>query len=390
MKYFTFIILLGLQSICAQSYEPLVTKKVFKLDSYTTVSGKTIRDVRVGWESYGTLNSERDNVILICHYFSGNSHAAGRYNKDDTNAGYWDAIIGAGKPIDTDKYYVISVDSLVNLGVHNPDVTTTGPATVNPDNNKPYGLDFPIVTIGDFVRVQKHLLDSLGIDTLHAVAGPSMGALQTYEWASRYPDKVSKIMPVIASGWASANLVGWLNIWSSPITLDSNWNNGDYYHRQPPLDGLATALKIVTMHAQHWEWAAKHFGRTWADESKNPIDRLNNLYQIESELDKASKARAEQSDANHFLYLTKAVQLFVAGHQMRPMDGLKRIKAPTLLIYTDEDMIFPAEEVRDTAAILRAAGVPVTLVELQGSRGHLDGLFKIDQAADDIRKFLAQ
>ena len=132
------------------------------------MSGVTLSQVDVGWESYGTLNKAKDNVVLITHYFSGTSHAAGKYKADDALAGYWDALIGPGKAIDTNKYFVISSDTLVNANWHDPNVITTGPASTNPATGKPYGLDFPVVTITDFVEVQKRLLDSLGINKLHA------------------------------------------------------------------------------------------------------------------------------------------------------------------------------------------------------------------------------
>lgn len=177
-----------------------VTKQVFEMPSYTTVGGDTIAPVRIGWEAYGKLNEAGDNAILITHYFSGTSHAAGRYDGEDS-AGYWDAIIGPGKPLDTNRYYVVSSDTLVNLNAKDPRVTTTGPASHNPDTAEPWGTDFPLVTIRDFVNVQKALLDELGIKRLHAVMGASMGALQAYEWASAYPEQVERLIPVIVPAW---------------------------------------------------------------------------------------------------------------------------------------------------------------------------------------------
>ena len=145
----------------------MVQKQKFTLDSYTTENGQTITPVNIGWEAYGKLNADKSNVILITHYFSGSSHAAGKYQQDDATPGYWDAIIGPGKAIDTNKFYVISSDTLVNANVFDKNVITTGPATTNPATGKPYGLAFPVVTIGDFVEVQKALLDSLGINKLY-------------------------------------------------------------------------------------------------------------------------------------------------------------------------------------------------------------------------------
>ena len=381
-------IVVSLLAVPAMAYEPLVEKNVFVLPVYKTFGGQTIKNVKVGWESYGTLNAAKDNAILICHYFSGNSHAAGRYSAEDKRRGYWDAIIGSGRPVDTDRFFVISVDSLVNLGTGDPMVTTTGPASTDPDTGRPYGMRFPIVTIRDFVNVQKALLESLGIKRLHAVMGASMGALQTYEWAAAYPDMVARAVPVIGAGWASGNLIAWLNIWAAPIRLDPNWNGGDYYDGAPPLQGLAEALKIVTLHAQHWEWANGAFGRAWAEADQDPAAAFDHQYKIEAVLDSAGQARAKVSDANHFLYLVKANQLFLAGHGQSYVEGLGMIKAPTLIIHTDEDLVFFPEEVRETAAFIRAGGTPVEIVELQGTRGHLDGVLSIGQAGPQIRAFL--
>ena len=342
----------------------------------------------LGWEAYGTLSEAKDNVILVTHYFSGNSHAAGRYSKEDKRTGYWDSIIGAGKPVDTDRFYVISVDTPINLGFHNPKVITTGPASTNPDTGKPYGMSFPILTIRDFVETQKALLDQLGIERLHAVIGASMGSLQAYEWAASHPDMVGRIMPVIGSGWADGDLIAWLNIWSAPIRIDPNWNGGDYYGGEPPLKGLAEALKVVTLHAQSPEWSNGVFGRSWADEGKDPAESFDHLYKIEAVLDSAGAARAKTSDANHFLYLAKANQLFYAGHGKGLYDGLRAINCPVLIIHSDEDLVFPGNAVRETAAIIKADGTAVQVVELEGTRGHLDGVLSIAQAGNQIKAFL--
>ncbi|MCF3974535.1 E22 family MetX-like putative esterase [Paracoccus salsus] len=373
----------------AAAYEPLVEKQEFTLTDFTTRGGEVIPEMRLGYETYGTLNEAADNAILIPHYFSGTSHAAGKYAPDDAAPGYWDAIIGSGKPIDTDKWFVVSVDSPVNLGAHDPNVITTGPATTNPATGEPWGMDFPILTIGDFVDTQKGLMEQLGIGRWHAVMGASMGGLQSYEWAARYPDLLGRVIPVIASGWADADLIAWLDIWAAPIRLDPNWNGGDYHGGAAPEAGLAQALKIVTLHAQSAEWANGVFGRSWAEEGKDPAASWQNEFAVVSALDAAGAARARISDANHFLYLAKANQLFVAGH---PEDGLYQglldIDVPVMLIHTDEDLVFPGNAVRETGAIIRSAGTSVEIVELEGTRGHLDGVLNIAQASDRIRAFL--
>jgi homoserine O-acetyltransferase/O-succinyltransferase len=378
-----------LASASAAAWDGLVEKQVFEMEEYTTVGGETIAPVRIGWEAYGSLNEEKDNAILITHFFSGTSHAAGRYAEDDEAPGYWDAIIGPGKPLDTDEYYIIASDTLVNLNAHDPKVTTTGPASTNPETSEPWGTDFPLVTIRDFVEVQKALLESLGIEQLHAVMGPSMGALQAYEWASAYPEQIERLIPVIGGGVADPWLLATLSGWAAPIRLDANWNDGDYYDGEPPLDGLREALKLVTLNANHWQWANETFDRSWADDDADPTRELGARYAIEQTLDDIAAARAELADANHLIYLVKANQAFIAGHGDSLEEGLARIEAPTLILYSENDLVFAPEGVRETAELIEAGGATVELVTLEGNRGHLDGVVGIDQAGDRIRAFLS-
>jgi len=372
----------------AWAYDGIVEKQVFSFGPYTTQGGAELAEVTVGWEAYGELNDARDNAILIPHFFSGTSHAAGRYSADGT-PGYWDALICAGCPLDTDRFYVLSSDTLVNLNTGDPNVTTTGPATTDPATGQPYGMDFPIVTIRDFVEVQKRLVESLGIERLHAVMGASMGALQVFEWASAHPGMVARAVPVIGAGEADAFLIGWLDTWDDPVRLDPNWQGGDYYGGTPPTAGLAAALKLVTLQSNHWEWANAAFGRAWAVEGEDPAASMAHRFQIEAALDQVALARAAQSDANHFLYLVKANQLFRTGHGGSLADGLAAIEAPTLLIHTPEDLIFVPEVVRATATLIGADGTSADILELQGTRGHLDGVIGLGQVEAELRTFLS-
>lgn len=365
----------------------LVEKKPpFEILEYKTVGGSIIKNVRIGWESYGELNNEKSNAILITHHFSGTSHAGGQYR--DGTKGYWNAIIGPGKPLDTKKYFILSSDTLVNLNAKDPTVITTGPATKNPATGQPYGRTFPIVTIRDFVNVQRALVERLGITKLHAVMGASMGALQAYEWAASYPGMVGKLIPVIGAGEADGWTIASLHMWAAPIVMDPNWRNGDYYGKAEPVAGLATALSLVTLQAQHWTGANHAFGRKWAIPGQDPASCLVECqYAIEAALDATGKARLAKADANHFLYLVKAGQLFVAGGG-NLADGLKKIKAPVLLISSDEDLIFPPEAINQTAGWIRGGGTPVEQVRVKGDQGHLDGVLAIDQAGHRIREFL--
>jgi homoserine O-acetyltransferase len=364
----------------AQTGDLIVEKKTFELPSYTTAAGQTIKNVKIGWQAAGTLNADRSNAILITHFFSGTSHAFGKYKADDKTAGYWDSIIGPGKLIDTNKYYVISSDTLVNLNQNAPNVVTTGPASINPDTGKPYGMSFPLVTIKDFVNVQKALVESLGIKKLKVVMGASMGGIQAYEWAASHPDMVDRIIPVIAAVEPGPFLIAWLNVWAQPILLDPKWNGGDYYGKEQPTEGLAAALKVVSLHANQWQWAEKAFGVAPAADGQDPAKVWNAKFKVEATLDAAGKARAATSDANHFLYLIKANQAFAVD--------VTKIKAPTLMIYAPTDLVFTAEIVEQGAAKLTANGTQVQTVKLSGPNGHLNGVVGIAQAKDQIAAFL--
>lgn len=361
----------------AQSGALIVEKKTFEMPAYTTAGGGTIKNVKIGWQSAGTLNADKSNAILITHFFSGTSHAFGKYTESDPAAGYWDAIIGPGKAVDTNKYFVISSDTLTNLNVKAPRVVTTGPASINPDTGKPYGMTFPVVSIKDFVNVQKALIESLGIKKLHAVMGPSMGALQAYEWAASYPDMVGRVVAVIGSPGADPYLIGWLDIWAQPIRLDPKWNGGDYYNGEPPIEGLKASLKAITLHANHWEWATKTFGTAPAEEGKDPAKAFDNKFKIQAVLDTAAAARAATSDANSLLYLVKANQLASADPS--------RIKAPTLIVYTPTDVVFYAPYVEQAAKTIGAE-----TAQLSGPNGHLNGVVAIGQAGEKISAFLGR
>ncbi len=366
----------------AQTSDLIVEKKTFEMPSYTTVAGETIKNVKIGWEAAGTLNADKSNAILITHFFSGTSHAFGKYKADDKLAGYWDAIIGPGKLIDTDKYYVISSDTLVNLNVNAPNVFTTGPASVNPDTGKPYGMSFPVVSIKDFVNVQKALVESLGIKKLKMVMGASMGGLQAYEWAASYPQMVDRFIAVISHSQPDPYLAAWVDLWAQPIRLDPKWNGGDYYDKEPPREGLKAALKLLTLHANQWEWAQKTFGMAPAEEGKDPARAINNKFKIEAFLETAATARAATADANHFIYFAKANQLASADPS--------KIKVPALIINTPTDLVFPEALVEETVKAIAANGTPVETAKIVGPNGHLNGVAAIAQAKDKIAAFLAK
>ncbi|CCQ12712.1 Homoserine O-acetyltransferase [Pseudoalteromonas luteoviolacea B = ATCC 29581] len=386
------MILAGLILLCthvADAQTILVEKQRFETLNFMTESGEVLPKVSVGWESYGTLNEKKDNVILITHFFSGTSHAAGKYQENDPSPGYWDALIGPGKAIDTNKFFVISSDTLVNANVHDPNVITTGPATMNPQTNKPYGLDFPVVTIGDFVEVQKRLLDSLGIDQLYAVAGASMGSFQALEWAVRYPDKVARLLHVIGAATMDAWTVAALEKWALPIRLDPNWNQGDYYDGEKPTAGLSATVLNITQDAMHpviYNASFPNF-EVLDDGAMKDIRVLPKVNQI---LAQRALARAALQDANHVLYLIRASQLFTAGMQKNLDAALAKIQAKVLLMPSKGDLLLRPESVHTLYTTLKKLNKNVVLSELDGGWGHLDGLFSISPKHADIAAFLAE
>lgn len=385
---FTFMVL----SACA-SAELIVVKQRFETSNFKTFNGEMIKQVAVGWESYGQLNAEKDNVILVTHYFSANSHAAGRYHKDDPQPGYWDQIIGPDKAIDTDKFFVISIDTLVNLGANDPQVITTGPASINPDTGKEYGLDFPVVTIRDFVNVQKLVLESLGITKLHGVIGASMGSMQAIDWASAYPDWVPRVISVIGSGQSDAWTTALLERWAIPIRLDPNWRNGDYYQQSPPTQGLVAALMYITQDALT-PTMLNQIGATEAIKHSPlqaaPLADMSGSYSIVNWLKERAESRATLSDANHLLYLVRASQLFVAGHGRNLADGLAKIKAKSLFLPSTNDLLLMPYLTHDIHQQLVKSGKESQIAELSGDAGHLNGVLGISQQAKKIKAFIEQ
>lgn len=370
----------------------IVKKQKHVIDSFTTFSGETIKQVALGWESYGTLNADKSNAILITHYFTGNSHAAGKYHIDDAEPGYWDAIIGPDKAIDTNKYFVISVDSLVNISAFDENVITTGPASINPVTNEVYGLSFPVVTMRDFVNTQKAVLESLGINKLYAVAGPSMGSMQSIEWASAYPDWVERLISVIGAGAADAWTTTFLEQWTVPISLDPHFNQGNYYHKpksQWPMEGLTHALAMITQSALHPEF----FNQVGEQIGYTPLEPailkdISAKPSMVNWLMGRAGDRAALMDANHLLYLVRANQLFMAGMQGSLQDGLEQIDAKVLLLPATTDLLLMPYHAELIDKGLKAAGKNSKIEYLQGGLGHLEGVAGIIQHADTIRSFL--
>ncbi len=358
-------------------------RQVFSLPTYTMTSGRTLKDVRVGYETYGTLNAARDNVILVCHYFSGNAHAAGRYREDDPLPGWWDNVIGPGKCIDTDRYFVVCSDSLCCVKVFDGHTVTTGPASIDPATGKPYGLDFPIPSLGDFAHVQKALLDHLGIHQLVAVAGPSAGSAQAIQWAVEYPTMVPRVIAVISPGLLLHPYVRCtVECWAAPILVDPAWKGGNYDPAQQPMKGLVEACRLTTLTALSHAFIANTFGEGWADPARDPLASLDNEFRAHAALGALASAAAAQSDANHFLYMARACN----AYDVRSRIG--KANAKFLFLPAESDLIFPPFMSQTAVDQIRSAGGRAEMAVLRGDGGHLDGLTKVDQARDLIQGFL--
>jgi len=385
---FALIIALVLVAPAAAG-ELLVEKREFVSEDFTTFNGEVIPEIRVGWEAYGELNESRDNVILITHFFSGTSHAAGRYHPDDPEPGYWDAIIGPGKTIDTERFFVISADTLVNANVHDKHVITTGPASINPESGEPWGLDFPVVTIRDFVEVQRLLLDSLGIERLHAVVGASMGSFQALEWAVAYPERVERMVSVIGAGRMSPWEIALLETWARPIRMDVNWRGGDYYGHERPLEGLTTSLMLVTLNALN----PAFFELQFPGHGNLPAEALSGIgggFAVTDWLQQRARQRAQVSDANHVLYLTRASQLFVAGHDDNLPGALEKVQARTLFLPAAGDLLIRPALAEQAHHELLEQGKASRLVTFEGPMGHLNGIAAIDQHSETLKAFLEE
>ena len=366
MKSVSLLLIILVLTGCAHAYDQLVTKEEFHLPSYVTESGVVIKNVVAGYESYGKLNADKSNVILIAHFFSGNSHAAGKYTPNDIAPGYWDSIIGPGKALDTNKYFIISSDCLVNLGVPDPYVRTTGPASINPDTGKPYGMTFPKIKVTDFVRVQKKLLESLGIEKLYAVVGASGGAAQSLEWAARYPESVPRVIAVVPPGLSIHPYdVALLHRWSNPIMLDAAWNNGNYDMNSPvPLRGLVESMKQITLSSVYLD-----FGPRNADD-------------MEAFLEARAVARAKLTDANSLIYTARAMM----SYNIEAIAD--NIQAEILFVPAEKDTVFPPEIAEDAREKLCSMGKSAEVHVMKTRGGHIDGLLGVAGANDAMAAFL--
>jgi homoserine O-acetyltransferase/O-succinyltransferase len=363
-----------------------ITKRCFET-TYTLECGETI-PVRIGYETYGQLRNDRKNAILVCHFFSATSHAAGKYHPDDEQAGWWDMLIGPGKAIDTDQYFVISSDTLCNIQLKNPHVMTTGPGTINPKTGDYYGIDFPQFTYRDMAGIQCELIAEMGIGKLAAVIGPSAGGMQALNWAVHYPDKVEAVVSVI-SGGASPVLTSLTYLQSAidAIKLDPNWQGGRYYGNAQPEQGLTLALQLMNLGAYQYGWYDENFKRHAADTA--PYQSLDNPPAFLSEFKEAIAQRMTNYDANHYLYTARAAMLHNIANGFSSMEeALSRITARVLMIPCKTDLLFPPQYSREVVDIINKAGGHAEFYEIDSPLGHMAGVLAANLFAPQLAAFI--
>lgn len=367
----------------------LVEKKTFTVDEFTFVNGKKIKDVKMGYETWGKLNAEGTNAICICAFHSGTAHAAGRYRETDKRPGYWDAIIGPGRPLDTDKYFIVSADNLCNLRAYDPDVVTTGPASINPETGNHYAMDFPVVTPRDMTNIQYQLLRSLKVNKLQAVIGGSLGGVNAYDWPVAYPDFVERAAGLGAAPILPAWTTEFESVWSQAIKIDPRWNNGNYYGKEMPIDGFALTMRMLSIITYSPDWARERYGRKWGIPENNPGLALENTYLIEKDLFEKGHIRTRMSDPNHMIYLNKMVQMADISRGFESYeDALKTIKAKVLFYAASQDQLFAVKHVKEHYEKFVENGVNAEFFVHESSLGHMAVILETDTVGSVLEKFL--
>ncbi len=344
--------------------------------------GRKLGPVTIAYETYGELNKDKSNAILVIHALTGDAHAAGRHHPSDRKPGWWDNMIGPNKAFDTNRYFVVCANCIGGCK------GSTGPSSINPETGKPYGLDFPMVTIGDMVQVQKELIDRLGIDQLACVVGGSMGGMQVLQWATTYPDRMRLVIPIATTARLSPQAIAFDAVGRHAIMADPNWNNGNYYNGQIPSRGLGIARMIG--HITYLSDASMHakFGRDLQDKVTPDYDFVTE-FQVESYLNYQGDEFVKRFDANSYLYLSKAMDYFdlsQPGGDLR--EALSKVRAAALVISFSSDWLFPSYMSKEIVSALRRNNVDVSYAEIQSDYGHDAFLLEVDTLSRLITNFL--
>ena len=355
--------------------------RVFALEG-----GGSLSDITIAYETWGSLDATASNAVLICHALTGDSHATGPSGKGHPTGGWWADLVGPGRAIDTDKYFVVCANVLGGCQ------GTTGPASVHPDDGLPYGSRFPVVSIRDIVRTQARLADVLGIDQWLSVVGGSMGGMQVLEWAVMYPDRLRSMINIASAVSASPLQIGWSQVGRLAIVLDPKWNGGDYYHAEPgegPHGGLMVARRIAQLHYRSDVSLENRFGRS-------SVDRLDEFdlwqrFQVESYLDHHGQKLARRFDANSYLVLNKAMDLHDIGRgRGGSAAAISRIKCSNMIVSVDSDTLYTPRQQDELRQLLEDVGLRVDFKTISSEHGHDGFLIEFDQMESMIGEFLEE
>lgn len=343
--------------------------------------GRALPRFDIAYARYGELNAARDNAVLVLHGLTSDQHAAG-VHPTRGRPGWWSTQIGPGKPLDTDHWCVICPNTLGSYG------GSSGPASIDPETGRPYGMRFPVVTVADMVEAQTHLADRLGIERFHLVVGGCFGGFQTMEWMARHPDRVARAAVITATPRTTAhNLALWAVI-RAAIKSDPNWRSGDYYGGPMPETGMALMAQFGSLFWMSRETYAQKFGlrRVTGD---GPAYGFEPEFEVEKFLDQVGARAAGSIDPNALIYLTRAIDYFDMTRGGKDLAAVfARYRSPTLLISYSSDWRYPAAEMQEIAGALEAVGAPYRHVTLESTAGHGGFLFDTEGMAPLLRGFV--
>jgi homoserine O-acetyltransferase len=342
-------------------------------------SGEKLGPITVAYETYGQLNDQRSNAILILHALSGDAHAAG-FHKGDEKPGWWDEMIGPGKAFDTNRYFIICSNVLGGCK------GTTGPSSVNAETGRKYGLDFPVISILDMVNVQRHLIDHLEIDRLLSVAGGSMGGMQALEWLLSYPDRLKSAIVIATAAKHSPQQIAFHEVGREAIMADPDWKEGHYYGGHSPAKGLAVARMVGHITYMSEVSMAEKFGRRTSTNGKPR--KFSNDFEVEEYLHNRGDHFVKRFDANSYLYITKAIDSFDVSRGKELHEVFKGNKAKVLVLGFKSDWLYPASQLKEIVKACKWAGVDTTYCEIDSTYGHDAFLLEVEEETHLIKHFL--
>lgn len=342
----------------------VVRTKYFTFDELRLDCGQTVKPVKLAYETYGKLNKDKTNAILICHALSGDAHAGGKHRRNSRKKGWYDIAVGPGKTFDTTKYFLICSNVIGGCG------GSTGPSSINPETGKPYGLDFPLVTVADMVRAQKKLVEHVGVEKLFCVTGGSMGGMQALAWAVDYPESVHLSIPIATSARQYAMGIALHAAGRQAILNDPAFNGGDYYGTGQPKKGLSLARKVGHITYLSSEAFERRFGR--ARRKGKSDGGFGVEFEVQGYLDYQGSSFVRRFDANSYLYLTHAIDQFdlTLGGRRRLSDVFGGVESKFLLASFSSDWLYPPAQVEEVYAALAEAGVPSVYRKLDLPYGH--------------------